>query len=288
MVKLQRRPFGEPDNVREVPLGRLETYDMGVMRMGRSILQPGWRWSESIRPISRTELCEYHHIGLCLSGRSRIRMREGAELTIEAGQFYEIPAGHDSWVDGDEPYVTIELQPSTAFARPDGGDFNRVVATLLVTDIVDSTALAQQLGDGAWRDLLARHDQAVRNQLDRFRGREVTTTGDGFVVVFDGAERAIRAAQEIATAASIIGVEVRAAVHTGEIELEGGNVRGVGVHIATRIASLAGPGEVYASWATRELLAGSPIGFTDRGLQSLKGLSEERRVYLVDASSGSA
>jgi class 3 adenylate cyclase len=284
MVKLQRRPFGEPDNVREVPFGRLETYDMGEIRIGRSVLQPGWRWSESIKPISRTELCEYHHIGLCLSGRLRIQTREGAELTVEAGQFYEIPAGHEAWVEGGEPYVNIEWQPSVAFGEAEGGDFDRIVATLLVTDIVNSTARALELGDGAWRDLLARHDRAVRNQLDRFRGREVTTTGDGFVAVFDGAERAIRAAQEISRAASELGLEVRAAVHTGEIELEGDNVRGVAVHIAARIVALADPGEVYASWATRELLAGSAIGFIDRGLHELKGLAEQRRVYLVEAS----
>ena len=226
MVKLQRRPFGEPDNVREVPFGRLETYDMGEIRIGRSILQPGWRWSESIKPIARTELCEYHHIGVCLSGSARIRTREGAELLVEAGQFYEIPAGHDAWVEGDEPYITLDWQPSTAFGRAEGGDFDRIVATLLVTDIVDSTARALELGDGRWRDLLARHDRAVRTELDRFRGREVATTGDGFVALFDGAERAIRAAQEIGRAASDIGLEVRAAVHTGEIELEGDNVRG--------------------------------------------------------------
>jgi class 3 adenylate cyclase len=257
---------------------------MGEIRLGRSILQPGWRWSESIKPISRTELCEYHHIGVCLSGRLRIQTREGAELTIKAGQFYEVPAGHEAWVDGDEPYENIEWQPSVAFGEPEGGDFDRIVATLLVSDIVNSTARAVDLGDGAWRDLLARHDREVRSQLDRFRGREVTTTGDGFVAIFDGAERAIRAALEISRVAPDIGIEVRAGVHTGEIELDADNVRGVAVHIVTRIADLAGPGEVYASWATRELLAGSPIGFTDRGLQSLKGLAEERRVYLVEPS----
>jgi len=217
----------------------------------------------------------------------RIRTREGAELTIDAGQFYEIPAGHEAWVEGDEPYVNIEWQPSVAFGEAQGGDFDRIVATLLVTDIVDSTATARalELGDGAWRDLLARHDREVRDQLDRFRGREVATTGDGFVALFDGAERAIRAAQAICRAASELGIEVRAGVHTGEVELESDNVRGVAVHIAARIADLPGPGEVYASWATRELLAGSAIGFTDRGAQSLKGLSEERRVYLVERSS---
>ena len=284
MVKLQRRPVGEPDNVREVPFGRLEVYEMGEIRLGRSVLQPGWRWSESIKPIARTEWCEDHHIGLTVSGACRVRMREGAELLIEAGQFYEIPGGHDSWVEGDEPWVTVTWQPSTAFVQSEGGDFDRVVATLLVTDIVNSTAHALELGDGAWRDLLLRHNQAVRAQLGRFRGREVATTGDGFVAVFDGAERAIRAAQEIGRAASDMGVEVRAGVHTGELEMEGDNVRGVAVHIAARVASLAGPGQVYASWATRELLAGSAIGFIDRGPQELRGLSEQRRVYLVEDS----
>jgi len=201
---------------------------------------------------------------------------------FQAGQFYEVPPGHDAWVVGDEPWITIDWEPSTAFARTEGGGFDRVAATLLVTDIVESTAHALQLGDGAWRDLLTRHDQAVRTVLDRFRGREVTTTGDGFVALFDGAERAIHAAHEIGRVASGIGLEVRAAVHTGEVELEGGNVRGTAIHIAARIVDLAGPGEVYASWATRELLADSLVGFTDRGLRELKGLSEERRVYLVE------
>lgn len=281
-MKLQHRPFGDADDVREVPLGRLETYDMGEMRIGRSILQPGWRWSESIKPIARTELCEFHHIGLCVAGSCRIRMREGAELLIEAGQIYEVPPGHDAWVVGDEPWVTIDWSPSTAFARSEGGGFDRVVATLLMTDIVDSTARALELGDGRWRDLLARHDNLVRAQLDRFRGREVTTTGDGFLAVFDGAERAIHAAQAIGAALSGIGVEVRAGVHSGEVELEGGNVRGLTVHIAARIMALAGPGEVLASWATRELLSGAPIDFADRGLHELKGLSERRRVYAVE------
>ena len=283
-MKLQHRPFGDADDVREVPLGRLETYDLGELRLGRAILQPGWRWSDSIRPIARTELCEAHHFGVCVGGSSRVRLREGAELAIEAGQFYEIPPGHDTWVTSDEPYVTIEWSPSMAFVHSEGGAFDRVVATILVTDIVDSTARAQELGDARWRDLLARHDHVVRDLLDRYRGRVASTTGDGFVAVFDGAERAIRAAQAIAQALPDIGLETRVAVHTGEIEREGENVRGLAVHIAARIMALAGPGEVVASWATRELLAGSPIAFIDRGLHGLKGLSELRRIYLVDRS----
>ena len=282
MVKLQRRGLGEPDSVRDVPFGRIETYDLGEFRFGRSVMQPGWRWSTSIKPIAGTEACEDHHVGFSISGACRVLMREGAEMLVEADQFYEIPAGHDSWVEGDEPWVTINWQPSTTLARSEGGDYDRVVGTLLVTDIVNSTARALELGDGAWRDLLARHNLAVRTQLDRFRGREVATTGDGFIAIFDGAERAIRAAVEICRVASDLGLELRAGVHTGELELEGENVRGVAVHIAARVAALAGAGEVLASWATRELLAGSDIAFTDRGLQELKGLSEPRRIYLVD------
>jgi class 3 adenylate cyclase len=284
MTKLQRRGLGEPDSVRDVPFGRIETYDLGEYRFGRSVMQPGWRWSTSIKPIALTEACEDHHVGYSISGACRVLMREGAEMLIEANQFYEIPAGHDSWVEGDEPWVTINWQPSTTLARSEGGDYDRVLGTLLVTDIVNSTARALELGDGAWRDLLARHNLAVRTQLDRFRGREVATTGDGFIAIFDGAERAIRAAQDICRAASDLGLEVRAGVHTGELELEGENVRGVAVHIAARVAALAGSGEVLASWATRELLAGSPIAFTDRGLQELKGLSEPRRIYLVESA----
>ena len=153
---------------------------MGEFRLGRSVLQPGWRWSESIGPIARTEMCQDHHIGFSVSGGCHVRMREGAEIEIGPSQVYEIPPGHDSWVVGDEPWVSLTWQPSTAFARPEGGSSDQVVATLLF-DIVDSTARALELGDGAWRDLLARHDAAVRGLLDRFGGREAATTGDGFV-----------------------------------------------------------------------------------------------------------
>jgi class 3 adenylate cyclase len=282
MAKLQRRPFGDADNVRAVPYGSLETYDLGELRVGRSVLEPGWRWSNSIKPISRTEWCEYHHFGLCMAGTARVTMREGSEMVIEAGQLYEIPPFHDIEVIGDEPYVTVNWNPSPGLGELEGGDFDRVVATLLMTDIVDSTPRARELGDARWRELLARHNMVVRGLLERFRGREVTTTGDGFVATFDGAERAIRAGLEISRAVAELGLEVRAGVHTGELELEGDDVRGLNVHIAARVMGLAGPGEVYASWATRELLAGSSVTFVDRGLQEMKGLAEPRRVYLVE------
>ena len=215
-------------------------------------------------------------------------MREGAELLIEPGQLYEIPPFHDLEVVGDEPYITINLNPSPGLGEFEGGDFDRIVATLLMTDIVDSTARAQEMGDARWRTLLTRHNVIVRRVLERFRGREVTTTGDGFVAVFDGAERAIRAAQEMRRALADIDVQIRAGIHTGEIELEGDDVRGLGVHICARVMALAGPGELYASWATRELLAGSSIAFEDRGSHAMKGVSDPRRVYAIGDEAGPA
>jgi len=140
-------------------------------------------------------------------------------------------------------------------------------------NIVDSTSIAERLGDDAWRELLARHNERVRWELDRFRGREVTTTGDGFLATFDGAERAVLCARAICAASQQIGLVVRAGVHTGEVEVVPGNLRGLAVHIAARVVALAGPGEVIVSWTTHDLLAGTAFGFEDRGSHELKGIA---------------
>jgi class 3 adenylate cyclase len=155
----------------------------------------------------------------------------------------------------------------------------RVVATLLVTDIVDSTAVAARLGDAAWKELLARHGDRVRIQLDRFRGFEVTTTGDGFLAVFDGAARAVRCAAAIRDVAGEDDLQIRAGVHVGEVERHADNVRGVAVHAVTRIALLAGPGEVLVSEAVVSLLEGSSLSLEAAGEHELKGLPGRRRVY---------
>jgi class 3 adenylate cyclase len=161
------------------------------------------------------------------------------------------------------------------------GRGERIVATLLFTDIVDSTAIAERIGDDAWRELLAQHNERVRWELDRFRGREVTTTGDGFLATFDGAERAVLCARAICSAAQAIGLMIRAGIHTGEVEVVPGNLRGLAVHIAARILALAGPAEVVVSWTTRDLLAGTAFTFEDRGTHELKGIAGPRNVYAV-------
>jgi class 3 adenylate cyclase len=163
-----------------------------------------------------------------------------------------------------------------------GAEPDRVLATILFTDIVGSTAIAARLGDADWRELLERHHALVRRQLDRFRGHEIDTAGDGFVASFDGPARAIRCARAIAESVSALDLEVRAAIHTGECEIADGKLAGIALHIAARIASRAQPGETLVSSTVKDLVAGSRIEFTDRGAEALKGVPGEWRLFAVE------
>jgi pimeloyl-ACP methyl ester carboxylesterase len=158
---------------------------------------------------------------------------------------------------------------------------DRVLATVMFTDIVGSTQQAIAVGDRRWLDTLARHDAVVRQELVRHRGREVKTTGDGFLATFDGPARAVRCASAIVQAVRPLGLEVRAGVHTGECELVGDDVGGIAVHIGQRVSALAGPGEVLASSTVRDLVAGSGLTFESRGEHLLRGLPDEWRIYAV-------
>ena len=156
---------------------------------------------------------------------------------------------------------------------------DRVLATVLFTDIVDSTKRAADIGDRQWRSLLDRHDRAVREQLARFRGREVKNLGDGFLATFDGPARAVRCAAAIAQDVKPLGIDVRSGLHTGEIELKRDDIGGIAVHIAARVADLAGAGESLVSSTVRDLVAGSGLRFADRGLHALRGLPEQVHLY---------
>jgi class 3 adenylate cyclase len=157
----------------------------------------------------------------------------------------------------------------------------RELATVLFTDIVGSSERAASLGDRAWRQLLERHHELVRGQLARFRGRELDTAGDGFLASFDGPARAIRCAQAIVEGVYALDLEVRAGLHTGECELLDGKVAGIAVHTGARVASQAAPGEVLVSGTVKGLVAGSGLGFQDRGTHELKGVPGEWRLYAV-------
>src|SRR5262249_6347934 len=157
-------------------------------------LQPGWRWSKDVKPIAGTPSCQHRHVGYVMSGHLHVLMEDGTEADLVEGDAYEIPPGHDGWVVGDKPWLTIESGNIRTFAVCPG-DFDRsVLATVLFTDIVDSTANLARMGDEAWRRVLLVHNDRLRLAIDRFRGREIATTGDGFLAIFDGAARAVRCA----------------------------------------------------------------------------------------------
>jgi len=196
---------------------------------------------------------------------------------IPGARFVELPGDdHVPWIDADQ--VVDEIEEFLTGARP-APESDRVLATVLFTDIVGSTQRAVELGDRRWRDLLEAHNEAVRIQLGRFRGQEVDTAGDGFLATFDGPARAIRAAHAIQESVRRLGIELRAGLHTGECELADGKVRGIAVHTGARVAALAGPGEVLVSSTVRDLVAGSGIAFEERGEHELKGVPGTWRLY---------
>jgi class 3 adenylate cyclase len=281
------RSFEEPDELVTLPLVDVQVVVLGEVYVARTVHQPGWSWSEHVRPVAGTATCQHHHQGIVVSGQVEIEMEGGARRILREGEAFDIPPGHDSRVVGDEPYVSIEFTGVRGWAKPpESGE--RVVATLLVTDIVGSTDVAVRLGDFAWKELLAHHGDGVRRELDRFRGLEVTTTGDGFLAVFDGAARAVRCAGAIRDRAQQDGLQIRAGVHSGEVERHAGNVRGVAVHAVTRIAALAQPGEVLVSAPAASLLEGSDLQLEDTGEHELRGLPGRRRVFRLAAGATQA
>ena len=214
------------------------------------------------------------------TGDRDVAVEEGRYLAarIPGAKFVEL-AGDDHWIGaGDVDALADEIEEFVTGTRP-APEPDRILATVLFTDIVGSTDRAVELGDRRWRELLGAHDAAVRRELERFRGREVDTAGDGFLATFDGPARAVRCALSIGEALQQLGVDVRAGIHTGECELDGEKVRGIAVHTGARVAALAGPGEVLISQTVKDLTAGSGLEFEDRGVHELKGIPGEWRLY---------
>jgi class 3 adenylate cyclase len=196
----------------------------------------------------------------------------GARLVVTPDQQY-LPWLVPEAIDEAEHFLT-GVRPTTLR--------DRVLATILVTDLVGSTEHAGELGDRAWSALLEQHHAEVRYELERFRGEEIDTAGDGFLALFDGPARAIRCALEVRNSLREFGLDLRAGVHTGEVERLGGEKpRGIAVHIGSRVASCAAPGEVLVTATTRDLAAGSGLEFEDRGEHQLKGIAEARQLFNV-------
>ncbi len=283
MAHMQRKTLTLPDETRVIPHGRTDIWNLGDFVVGRITFEPGWQWSKDVRPIAQTEWCEYHHLGLMVEGIIHYFTPDGLEMEVGPGMLYEILPGHDALVMGDAPAVMFDFAGMRTFALPAAARTERVLATLLCTDIVDSTATAERVGPAAWGTMLANLNAECSRQIDKFRGKVAANTGDGVIAMFDGAERAMRCGQAVSEAAGRLGFGLRVGVHTGEVEVIPDNVRGVAVHILSRITALAGPGEVLVSGTTHELVADSDLRFEDRGSHELKGVSGARQVWALVA-----
>jgi class 3 adenylate cyclase/uncharacterized cupin superfamily protein len=281
MPRPQHRSFTQPEETRTFPHGRLRIINLDDVAVGLYELEPGWRWSTDIKPIVGTPYCQHHHLGYTLQGQLHVVLNDGTTYDVRAGDAYELPPGHDAWVEGNETYVGVEFSGSRMFAVPADDIGSGVVATLLFTDIVGSTSVLARVGDAAWREMLLAHNKAMRAEIERFRGRELKTTGDGFLAAFDSASRAVRCGQTMVAAARAAGMEVRVGCHTGEVVLVQNDAHGVAVHAAARVMSLAGAGQVFVSWTTRDLLAGAGITVESAGSHELKGLDGAREIFRV-------
>jgi class 3 adenylate cyclase len=216
------------------------------------------------------------------SGDTDVPVAGGRDLAerIEGSRFIELP-GIDAlpWAGDQEPLLK-EVETFVTGSRPTG-ETDRVLATVLFTDIVGSTERAAELGDARWKELLGAHDQRAKDEIERHGGRYVHSTGDGLLATFDGPAKAVRCAEAIGEAVRPLGVEIRAGAHTGEIELVADDVQGLAVHIGARIAAAAGPGDVFVSSTVRDLVSGSGLTFEDAGEHELKGVPDTWRLYRV-------
>ena len=279
--RLQRKGFAGPDQVRKFPNGRMDIITLDEIAIGRFVFEPGWRWSQDVAPIAGTRTCQHRHVGYTMSGTLAIRMDDGTEMIIGPGDAYEIPPGHDGWVVGDVAWESVEFASAHAYAKPPEELGERILSTILFSDIVDSTATLERLGDDAWANLLREHNERVRTVIDRYMGREMGTVGDGFLALFDGAARAVHAGAAMQTAVRELGLSIRVGLHTGEVTISGGQALGIAVHAASRVATLADAGEVLVSGTTCDLLDGSDLTFESRGIHELKGLTGPRPIFAL-------
>jgi len=275
------RRFDEADDRNEFDEGFVDLVSIGSVTFGQETLTPHWRWSKHVRPIAGTERCEFHHVGYQLSGRWIVEDRDGFQLEVKPGDIFDTPPGHDAWVIGDEPCVTIDFQGIADWAVR--GPALRTLTTVLFTDIVDSTGTIARIGDVAWRTLKSQYDEKFSSVLAGYDGTLVDTSGDGALARFGSAAAAVRAAQAIVASADRVGLPTRAGIHTGEVELKENEVSGMAVHIGARVMALAGPGEVLVTSTTRDLTVDSGFSFQEKGTFELKGVTGARTVYAVSS-----
>jgi class 3 adenylate cyclase len=276
-----RRSFDTPDELVEFGGVTEQLISIGGLTVSRSVQPVGWRWREHFQPLVGGDWCQAHHVGITLEGRQGILLQDGTEIEYGPGDLYDIPPGHDGWTIGDQPCVLLEWSGMRRWVG--GATAHRVLATLLFTDIVDSTGTAARLGDAPWHDLLSLHYHQAGEAIERFGGRRITTTGDGVLASFDAAAAAVRCAVAIREAAGAQDLRIRAGVHVGEVELAGEDVRGVAVNEAARIMAEAGPDEILVSEPVAMLGRSPNLAFADAGEHELRGVPGRWRLYRVTA-----
>jgi len=265
MAEFRAKSLRTPDDSVSMPGIQVDLVDIGDLTVGRTVHQPGWRWSTHARPVVGGEWCQSRHVGVVVSGRCGVRLADGTALEFGPDDVYEIPPGHDGYTIGHEPCVVLEWTGLRSFTGFRAGAQSRVLATLLYTDLADAVALATRLGDAAWRERLSGHLEAVRAELERHQGHEVKTVGGAVLATFDAPAHALRCAEAIQRAAGAAGLQARAGVQVGEVELVAGDVRGVAVHEAERLMERAGAGDILVSETTRALAREPASAFEDRG-----------------------
>ena len=278
-ISARYMPRGLPDEAARQRFARFERQSaspsavMAIRRMNREID------ARHVLPAIRVPTLVMHRVE-----DSAVSVELGRYLTanIPGAKYVELPGtDHVPFYERDiTDRIVDEVEEFLTGSRSEP-DVDRVLATIMFTDIVDSTRRAAELGDRQWRALLDRHDDTVRQQLARFRGQEVKNLGDGFMATFDGPARAVRCAASICESVRPLGISIRSGLHTGEVELKRDDVAGIAVHIAARVAAEAEAGETVVSSTVRDLVAGSGLRFRDRGIRALKGLPEAVHLYSV-------
>ena len=271
------RRFEDADERREFSGGVVDVLSIGPLTFGLETLHPGWRWSKDVRPIAGTDRCEFHHVGYQISGRCAAEDRDGTVTEIGPGDLFDMPPGHDAWVIGDEPGISVDFQGVAGWAVR--GSPTGTLTTILFTDVVDSTALIGRIGDAAWRRLQGLYIESIHGALAQHGGVLVDTAGDGALAQFDSPAAAVRAAGGISAAAQRIGLQTRTSVHSGEVERHDGGLSGMAVHIGARVLAQAGPGEVLVTSTVRDLTLDAGLEYDERGLFELKGVPGARTLY---------
>ena len=274
-----KRSFDEPDETVEFGGVTEQLVSLGGLTISRSVQPVGWDWHAHFQPLVGGEWCQAHHVGVVIAGRQAVRMMDGSEYEFGPGDLYDIPPGHFGWTIGDEDSVAIEWSGMRQWVG--GGRTNRVLTSLLFSDIVDSTATATRLGDARWHDLLSVHYHQAQDAIDRFGGRRITTTGDGMLASFDAAAAAVRCSLALRELSVAQDIALRLGVHVGEVEVAGDDIRGITVHEAARIMAAAGSGEIFVSEQVRLLCQGSRLTFEDAGEHELKGVPDRWRLFRV-------